>query len=66
MQIELGAFSIDKVLLLFRAKLFPLVQRKKRKKESDVSQLCPNLYDLMDCSLPGFSVHGIYQVRVLE
>ena len=29
-------------------------------------QLCPTLHDLMDCSLPGFSVHGIFQVRVLE
>ena len=37
MQIELGAFSIDKVLLLFRAKLFPLVQRKKRKKVMSLS-----------------------------
>ena len=28
--------------------------------------LCPTLCDLMDCSLPGFSVHGVFQERVLE
>ena len=29
-------------------------------------QLCPTLCDAMDCSPPGFSVHGIFQVRILE
>ena len=29
-------------------------------------QLCPTLCDPMDCSLRGFSVHGIFQARVLE
>ena len=29
-------------------------------------QLCPTLYDTMDCSLPGSSVHGIIQARILE
>ena len=29
-------------------------------------QSCPTLCDPMDCSLPGFSVHGIFQARVLE
>ena len=27
---------------------------------------CPTLHDPMDCSLPGCSVHGIFQARVLE
>ena len=31
-----------------------------------VTQSCPTLYDPMDCSLPGFSVHGIFQARKLE
>ena len=31
-----------------------------------VAQLCPNLCDLMDCSLSGSSVHGILQARILE
>ena len=29
-------------------------------------QLCPTLWDPMDSSLPGSSVHGIFQARVLE
>ena len=38
----------------------------KVKSESEVVQLCPTLSDPMDCSLPGSSVHGILQARVLE
>ena len=34
--------------------------------ESEVSQLCPTLSDPMDCSIPGSSVHGIFQAGVLE
>ena len=33
---------------------------------SEVAQLCPTLCDPMNCSLPGFSVHGIFQTRILE
>ena len=36
------------------------------KKESEVAQLWPTLWDPMDCSLSGSSVHGILQVRILE
>ena len=35
-------------------------------RESEVAQWCPTLSDTMDCSLPGSSVHGIFQVRILE
>ena len=38
----------------------------KVKSESEVAQLCPTLFDPMDYSLPGSSVHGIFQARVLE
>ena len=38
----------------------------KVKSESEVVQSCPTLNDPMDCSLPGSSVHGIFQARVLE
>ena len=31
-----------------------------------VSQSCPNLCNPLDCSLPGSSVHGIFQARVLD
>ena len=38
----------------------------KVKRESEVAQLYPTLSDPMACSLPGSSVHGIFQARVLE
>ena len=38
----------------------------KMKSESEVTQSCPTLSDPLDCSLPGSSVHGIFQARVLE
>ena len=43
-----------------------LLQCMKGKSESEVAQSCPTLSDPMDCSLPGSSVHGIFQARVLE
>ena len=43
-----------------------LLQCMKVKSESKVTQSCPTLSDLMDCSLPGSSIHGIFQARVLE
>ena len=33
---------------------------------SEVAQSCPTLCNPMDCSLPGFSVYGIFQARILE
>ena len=38
----------------------------KVKSESEVAQWCPTLSNPMDCSPPGFSIHGILQARVLE
>ena len=38
----------------------------KVKSESEVAQSCPTPSNPMDCSLPGSSVHGICQARVLE
>ena len=43
-----------------------LLQCMQVKSESEVAQSCPTLSDPMDCSLPGSSVHGIFQARVLE
>ena len=43
-----------------------LLQCRKVKSESEVAQSCLTLSDPMDCSLPGSSVHGIFQARVLE
>ena len=43
-----------------------LLQCMQVKSESEVAQSCPTLSDPMDCSLPGSSIHGIFQARVLE
>ena len=43
-----------------------LLQCRKVKSESEVAQSCLTLSDPMDCSLPGSSIHGIFQARVLE
>ena len=43
-----------------------LLQCRKVKSESEVAPSCPTLSDPMDCSLPGSSIHGIFQARVLE
>ena len=43
-----------------------LLQCMKVKSESEVTQSCPTPRDPMDCNLPGSSVHGIFQARVLE
>ena len=39
---------------------------QKVKSESEVAQSCPTLSDPMDYSLPGSSIHGVFQARVLE
>ena len=38
----------------------------KVKRESEAAQSCPTLSDRIDCSLPGSSIHRIFQARVLE
>ena len=43
-----------------------LLQCRKVKSESEVTQSCPTLCDPMDCSLPDSCIHGIFQARVLE
>ena len=43
-----------------------LLQCMKVKSESEVTESRPTLSDPMDCSLPGSSIHGIFQARVLE
>ena len=51
---------VGKVMCLLFNMLF------ESESESEVSQSCPTLCDPMDCSLPGSSIHGIFQARVLE
>ena len=43
-----------------------LLQCMRVKSESEVAQSCPTLSNPMDHSLPGSSIHGIFQARVLE
>ena len=43
-----------------------LLQCMKGKSESEVAQSCPTLSDPMDCSLPGSSIHRVFQARLLE
>ena len=43
-----------------------LLQCMKVKSETEVTQSCLTLSDPMDCSLPGSSVHGIFQAGLLE
>ena len=43
-----------------------LLQCMKVKSESEVAQSCLTFSDPMDCGLPAFSIHGIFQARVLE
>ena len=43
-----------------------LLQYMKVKSEREVTEPCPTLRDPMNCSLPGPSVRGIFQARVLE
>ena len=43
-----------------------LLQCIKVKSEREVTQSCLTLRDPMDCSLPGSSIHGIFQAKVLE
>ena len=43
-----------------------LLQCMKVKSESEIAQSCPTLRDPIYCSLPGSSIHGVFQARVLE
>ena len=42
------------------------IQGPVSERVSEVAQSCPTVCDPMDCSLPGFSIHGILQARILE
>ena len=42
------------------------VNPKGKKKESEVTQSCPTRCDPTDCSLPGSSIQGIFQAKILE
>ena len=41
-------------------------KERKKESESEVTQSCLTLWDPVDCSPPGSSIHGILQARILE
>ena len=51
--------SLNSIVFMFLRSLI-------KERGSEVVQSCPTLCDPMDCSLPGFSIHGIFQARILE
>ena len=51
---------------LLKKNFFLLVHSWEKKVKVKVAQSCPTLSDLMGCSPPGSSVHGILQARILE
>ena len=58
----MASLSVSKIIP--RKEEEPIGQMKSE--ESEVTQSCPILCDPMDCRLPGFSIHGIFQARILE
>ena len=56
----------ERAQVCFWPPLYPQPSYSVWHRESEVAQSCPTLCDPKDCSLPGFSVHGICQARVLE
>ena len=52
--------------VLIHTTIWMNLENINKRSESEVVQSCPTLCDPMDCSLPGSSVHGIFQARVLE
>ena len=54
------------ILLIFKLSPRDMTTGVTMKKWSDVTQSCPTLCDPMDCSLPGSSIHWIFQARILE
>ena len=60
------SFLICKMVLLIIMLLISYGYYKDEVNWSEVTQLCPTLCDPIDCSLPGSSVRGILQARILE
>ena len=59
-------FTQKSCLCILIAAWFIIVPNWQKCKWSEVAQSCPTLSDPMDCTLPGSSVHGIFQARVLK
>ena len=57
--------SFPQFVVIHTVKGFGIVNEAKES-QIEVALLCPTLCDPRDCNLPGFSVHGIFQARILE
>ena len=57
------AFQVDSLPAETQGKMVGLIRWES---ESEVAQSCPTLCDPIDCSLPGSSIHGIFQAVVLD
>ena len=57
--------AFEKIQCCFLIKTLNKLQRKV-KSESEVAQSCLTLCDPVDCSIPGSSVYGIFQAKLLE
>jgi len=66
-QVKLN-FQLSSCTSFFSRQFDPWVGKipRRRESESEVAQSCPTLCNPMDCSLPGSSVCGIFQARILE
>ena len=59
----------EEARILFQSSIklyISIITHSKQLSESEVAQSCPTLCDPTDCSLPGSSVHEIFQAIVLE
>ena len=66
-RLSLAADASKVMLKILQARILKWVAISlKVKSESEVAQACLTLSDPMDCRLPGSSVYGIFQARVLE
>ena len=64
-QVSLDFLLLYSSPLWWKGHLF-LCLSSRRSYVCEVAQSCPTLCNSMDCSLPGSSIHGIFQARVLE
>ena len=62
---RLWNFSLNLKLYEYKNLLF-IIYGNASYTESEVAQSCPTLCNPMDCSLPGSTIHGIFQARILE
>ena len=63
---ELLHVMLGNLALILKTKHSPYVCSLAHMAAAKSLQSCPTLSDPMDCSLPGSSIHGIFQARVLE